>query len=329
MCLDLTIKWYDWDSVIFEENWRRFSRPIEDIVNEVEKPPSRISRDVRETIKEEFRLKYSRLPLEKRRIIDELYGWVEWIFAQSKQWNVGNCYFLAALDSMKYSSDFIDIITKVFRKTSEWWEVTFLWLKPPNNKTVITNRDMNKTVEYYDWTVIKLFSDSTQADKILERAYWRFRQHRLNYPDSKEIPHHWSNNTVAVYWDRETSHWWWNMVEVTENLFWYKSVKYPLPLSTNMQSWVRHALTETVKKNCSIILWTTGIWDDTETFILNTFEWAVSLYKSHAYSAIYDPSRDIVTIINPHDTLNQRYTLKLADLLWNKNFFGISIWTPR
>lgn len=338
----VVIKSYDWDSVIFEENWRRFSRPIDDIVinkwREQEKVipiiPPNIEKTRMDTFSEVMRKKWWGLSQEARLLITELYPEKNGIWNISKQWNVWNCYFLAGLDAMKYSEDIYDMLTKIIKKVPKGWEVNFQWLNPPHNKTLITQKDLEwlATVDEY-WRTVKLISDSSLGDRILERAYWRLRKYRAEVNNGvnvtragiNSVPHAGSNMTRTTYvFDRHASqqvlaHHWGNPDIVFQDLFWYSAAYHDLNNLRDANSF-RSLLWTHQKKWIYAVSTISSTNGDKDTFVLHTQTGTHTLYYQHAYSAFYDDITDMITIINPHNTQEQRYTLPLSEFIKNENF---------
>ena len=244
---------------------------------------------------------------------------------------------------MKYSEDIYEMIAKIIKKVPAWWEVTFEWLKHPYNTTLITPKDLKclTALDEY-WRTVNLISDSSLWDQILERAYWRLRKHRADvnngvntpWPGVREIPGIGSDMTRATYaFDRGspeevlTHHWGFSHI-VFQDLFWYTPGYFQLHNVIDINSLRRWVIDFQERKGIFTVSTKASPNWDRATFELRALNGSHTLSRQHAYSAYYDETTDIITIINPHNTHDQQYTLRLTDFLGNENFEDIETGTP-
>lgn len=129
-----------------------------------------------------------------------------------KQGASGNCYLLAALNSMKGDPEFASQLGKMIKKTNKGWEVTFhqetfsgefeKWT------TVITKKDIAEMEE-----AGKAMIEGSLGDRLLDRAYARMiSKMKLEAPEMtvhggnmafeggnpREVFHHFYGNKVAT-----------------------------------------------------------------------------------------------------------------------------------
>lgn len=119
-----------------------------------------------------------------------------------KQWPVWNCYFVAAINSIKEHPNCVKLLTQIIQPHSQGYKVHFLWI---NQFTVITEQDITEMWDKkLQWSL---------GDHILERAYWRLRHDRydpsLRWWFREQI--HRTKWTVLAH-DRsgyKVHEWWW------------------------------------------------------------------------------------------------------------------------
>lgn len=123
-----------------------------------------------------------------------------------KQWPVWNCYFVAAINSIKEHPRGVSLLRQMVQPHPQWYRVQFLWI---NQFTIISNKDID------DMGNNKLHG--SLWDHILERAYWRLRHDRydpmLRWGFHEQIARtHWTLLATNHRWD--LVHEWWWMKEV-------------------------------------------------------------------------------------------------------------------
>lgn len=287
-----------------------------------------------------LKTQWEKLTIEQRRLIMELYP--IWINEQSKQGNVGNCYFMATLNSLKWNTDTLEYLTKVIKKVDGGWEVTFLGFISPNNKTLITPADLAKNSIYSPsiWT-IQIFSEWPLGDKILERAYWRLRDHRASIKGSndfgntiQELPYRgkWWNTTLMHYGSTDNT-----IFNKTTHTAWYTKIVMEdlLGLKTQrifLDNQDKKSIIENLKianKQEGLITLSTK-WSpnaDRDTFDVETKDWIKRFFSQHAYSMWYRSDTNDIIIMNPHDSLHERHIVSIDEFMKNWNFEIIEIGT--
>ena len=151
--------------------------------------------------------------LKEWKYLSEL--WPNWLRAKMEQWAVGNCYFVAALDALKAHPNCMQYLKSMIQPATDGngWIVKFRW---HDTSTRVTMQDV---AEMGDARI-----NGQLGDAILERAYWRLRQHQYDPSlrwgfQAKEIER--SERTMMARTDsgKKTHEWWW-MSTVFKDFFW-------------------------------------------------------------------------------------------------------------
>lgn len=104
--------------------------------------------------------------IAKNRFLSTLWpNLSEWM----KQWPIWNCYFVAAINSIKEHPKCASLLSQMVQPHTDGYRVQFLGI---NQFTVISNKDIDDMGRNrLSWSL---------GDLILERAYWRLRHDRYD-----------------------------------------------------------------------------------------------------------------------------------------------------
>lgn len=123
-----------------------------------------------------------------------------------KQWPIWNCYFVAALNSIKEHAQCIHLLRNMIQPHAQGYRVQFLWI---NQFTIISDKDISNMWEKkLRWSL---------GDHILERAYWRLRHDRYDpslrwWFQEQIVRTNWTLLATNYRWDLVHEWWWMNEV---------------------------------------------------------------------------------------------------------------------
>jgi hypothetical protein len=300
--------------------------------------------------------------IAKNRFLSTLWpNLSEWM----KQWPVWNCYFVAAINSIKEHPKCASLLSQMVQPHTDGYRVQFLGI---NQFTVISNKDIDDMGRNrLSWSL---------WDLILERAYWRLRHDRydsrLRWGFQQQIAcTNWTLLATNHRW-KFVHEWWWMKevlsdflgtllaeVQSIDNLFlsansgvlshlrWDNLVTASSPSVEHIDSkgtshigkrrelfslyfpadsqiyreaeqYMRrvngsHITQDMIHERISeqIVYWDIT-WDQQTFTIQDINQVKRKFYFNHAYSiGRIDHASWYVELINPHDTLNERFHLSI------------------
>ena len=237
-----------------------------------------------------------------------LHLWPDGFNNRLIQGNIGDCYLLATLHAFKSNPSLrVRLVDMIEPIESGVWRVTF---PGSTNFFRVTMKDLEElTNRGVKWSL---------GDLIIERAY-----HKLRSSLKGQKP----GQTYIVVWGRmgdDIAATGWTMKEVLSN-FWlnlkqFESITWGLRISEFLKRYSK-------KPGDIAYLATISHIDGDRKFITisrGIFKEKFKLYMNHAYSLWeVDERKQMVEIINPHDTANKRFWITFQEI--EKYFWDMSI----
>lgn len=255
--------------------------------------------------------------------------WPDWVRESNmEQWDIGNCYLIAAIQSIKQHPNCIKILKNIIKPWKNEWEWIVKFQKPKTE--IIVNRDQ------IDW-VRKMRATWSLGDNILEIAYWQLIAQKNKNNQSIKWSDLFENNGKPVsagglqievlealfgenlvFNERYNASQVWELKDVIKNVdFKNAYTHHPIDLLWRIKEFIPDISEEEIQK----------MKDDYEnwksldiySFKVMDYWWNVkNIVFNHAYT-IWEINPDgYVEVINPHDTENDRIILKIEDF---KKFF--------
>ena len=264
--------------------------------------------------------------VRNNRILHKL--WPKWLDNVTSQGEVWNCYFVAALNSLK--------------NHPEWWKMLANMIKIVDGNVFVKFKGVDETIEITQ----KMLNDMWDAkittnnlwDLILERAHANIVNKQKWWTSWKTMFQRFKK--WEDYYD--LIHAMWNSDDVYKHFFW-KNIEarfidfsleewsaiifdWSKPVWRQNASWKKYLLDNLDKNNLNTISSLTNDWKrDIDFYIWKDLYWkSVKLAHSHAYT-IYDFNKKDwwITVVNPQDT-SKPIKFKISD--FDKYFSGITIW---
>lgn len=230
--------------------------------------------------------------------------WPYWLDHITKQWQVWNCYFVRALDSVKFHPDWWKLLTEMITIVKPWkeWRVKFEWYY---QEIIITLKDIEdlRRSKPHGWVM----QTGNIWDLIIERAHARYVNQVIKWRSQ------WRTVLVNEKW--KLPHEGWYSKEVLELFFWDKIDAKYIYKNDFDSFFYNYDHKDFLWLSSKYKTWMT----DEKTYDVLDVRWrTVKLHYSHAYS-IYNVDRInwVVDVINPHNSWEVIH-FKISDL---KNYF--------
>jgi hypothetical protein len=236
--------------------------------------------------------------------------WPKWLNAKTEQWEVWNCYFVAALNTLKHHPNWGELLTNMIKIKSEWvWEVTFKW----HNKPIVITSDNLREMKHIweDWNIQHSYIDTPNLwDIILERAHARITNEQRWWK---------TDQTFMLNKKWELTHEWWHSDEALRLFLWEN-------IETNrITEWFSKILEKWFDEFDFIWLYSPLIKTDSKKFYVKWVNWEnYGLSYRHAYSIkSINNETNIVEVVNPHDSsiIMQFRTEDIENNFWHMYYW--------
>lgn len=227
--------------------------------------------------------------------------WPNWLLSPTKQWSVWNCYFVSALDRIKFSSNWAELLNDLIKPVDWWYIVKFEWY---DKEIFITMSDIEQM-----WDYNRIQTDNLW-DTILERASMRVINEQK----------WWKPQRTYYVWDKEKFLFeGWQTFNIWKIFFWEK-------ISIDYSSSDFKKIFKICKENDLISLSSkhSNLWDKISYSVLDINWNQIEIYNSHAYSIKkFSVEQNWCDIVNPHDS-SKSFRMKISDL--EESFSWLSYW---
>lgn len=269
--------------------------------------------------------------------------WPMGLVSVMEQGSVGNCYFIAALQTMKSKPGWLSSLMDIITKTQDGYVIQFIG---DQKSTIVTLDDIKKLRRA--WKEMKSWQ---LGDRILEYAYLRKRSANAA---GKAVPESANWNTVLPKENGELAHEWWRVKDVFLDLFWkklesihFRSVANSSKLFDALEQKGGYGLSSMHPKVIDMIdlrnifpdksRWElkelqkkikTGRWDSHKYSVQDIYWNTRTVYMQHAYTIEwFSRTHDWVEVVNPHDVLGDRIRMSSSELM--KKFRSMDVWNIR
>ena len=248
-----------------------------------------------------------------------------------EQGSAGNCYFIAALQTMKSKPGWLSGLMNIITKTQDGYAIHFLG---DQKITVVTWDDLKRLRR--TWKEMKSWQ---LGDRILEYAYLRKRSANASW---KALPESTNGDTVLPTGNGRLAHEWWRSEDVFLDLFWQKlDHKYlkdyvsssELFDALEQRGWYGLGSMDPERINMIEMrnifpgksIWEleelqkkiqAGRWDSHQYSVQDIYWTTRTVYMQHAYTIEwFSRTHDWVEVVNPHDVLGDRFRISSSELM--------------
>jgi len=262
--------------------------------------------------------------------------WPKWFRLSehlTEQWTVWNCYFVAALNSLKNHPKWWKMLSDMIKELPwwKWWEVKFKWYEKAIKVTLEDLLDMwTDAINNINWK-----ENINIWDNIIERAYNHLVNIQRWWEDgmTQIARKYWKEKNKLIYAGGQNNDvydiFFWSDIKIfyaqTEN--WKTAIKTK-KWWTLAERWLNKTLEkyllEKWNNNGLFWLWSKSKSDKITSDVVDYFWKIVNLPNNHAYTVI-DLNKDEwwIEIVNPHNSW-EILKFKISDI--DKYFNSLDIW---
>jgi|GEM_PF-6908445 len=233
---------------------------------------------------------------EEAKIIEDLFP--KGVDAKIEQRTTGDCYFLAVYYLIKNHPLGAKILADMVEKKENSWLV-----RPPNLNPIEIQEQEIKAHQTILPGVKQEAVKGQFGDRLFERAFGRYRK---KYGEQE------TKKTLAVLnggYPAEAFLFF--LIDVAAMLY-AGNYGMPLKLDARQSNEVIHMLEEFARRPYQIMLTASSVGKSDGTYVDNKQR----IYGNHAYAIVrVDTNAKTVTLVNPHNTKNARFTISYDEFL--------------